>query len=161
MSKEEHASFSDDMSQLLVRELAFPPVAGQVLAYLTVCDPPAQPINELANALLASRSAITQAVALLEERNLVRRTRARGERMDRVAAIFDAARFEQYFDTSSYIEQARLIRQAITLLPVDDKSGRRSGLEEVAALNEFFAEKYTTFKKEWIERLAQLRATNK
>ncbi|RXZ81132.1 MarR family transcriptional regulator [Paenibacillaceae bacterium] len=160
MSTEEHSRFGDDLSQLLVRELAFPPVAGQVLAYLAVCDPATQTINELADALLASRSAITQAVTLLEERNLARRTRTRGERMDRVAAIFDATRLE-YFDTSSFIEQARLIRQAIALLPADDDSGRRCGLEEVAALNEFFAEKYPTFKKEWNERLALLRAAKK
>ena len=39
--------------------------SGRLLGYLAVCDPPEQTIGELAEALLASRSAIAGAVKVL------------------------------------------------------------------------------------------------
>lgn len=150
---DEQLRFCDDLSRFFVREMAFPPVAGRVLAYLAVCNPAAQTINDLADALLASRSAITQAVVLLEGRNMARRTRARGERVDRVAAIFDVSLFERDFDAAGYTQQAALIRRGVALLAEDDDSGRRQGLEQLAALNDFLAEKYPLLKEEWLARL--------
>ena len=41
-------------------------MVGRVLGYLLVCDPSAQTIAELSDALLASRSAITGALNVLE-----------------------------------------------------------------------------------------------
>jgi hypothetical protein len=43
-------------------------MVGRLIGYLSVCDPPDQTIAELADALLASRSAITGAVKTLEAR---------------------------------------------------------------------------------------------
>src|SRR5690242_6766337 len=51
---------------------------GNRVGYLAVCDPPQQTIDELAEALLASRSAITGAVKLLEGYRAVRRERVAG-----------------------------------------------------------------------------------
>jgi hypothetical protein len=155
---DEQLRFSDDLSRFFVREMAFPPVAGRVLAYLATCDPAAQTINDLADALLSSRSAITQAIVLLEGRNMARRTRARGERVDRVAAIFDVSLFERDFDATGYTEQAALIRRGIALLAEDDDSGRRQDLLELVALNDFLAEKYPLLKDEWLARLRSIGA---
>ena len=127
-----------------------------MLGYLAVCDPAEQTINELSDALLASRSAITQAVVLLESQGLARRSRARGERLDRVAARLDVLRFERDFDATSYVEQAALLRRGSALLAPDD-SGRRAALEELAALNDFLAEKLPLLKDEWLARRARLR----
>ena len=66
------------------RRYAFPPMVGRLLGYLAVCDPPEQTIGELAEALLASRSAITGAVGALETMHVISRSRSAGERMDRV-----------------------------------------------------------------------------
>ena len=113
-----------------------------------MCDPAEQSINELADALLASRSAITQAIVLLEGHGLARRTRARGERVDRVAARLDVINFERDLDATGYIEQAALLRRGVALLAPDD-SGRRQALEEIAALNDFLAEKLPLLREEW------------
>lgn len=155
---DDQLEFGDELGGLLARLVKFPPVAGRVLAILLVADPPAQSINELAAALQVSRSAITQAVVLLERQHLARRSRARGERMDRVRAVLDVSVFESDFDPTGHLEQARLIRRALELLPPDDASGRRERLAEAAALNEFFAEKYPALGREWQERLRRLRA---
>src|ERR687898_749471 len=66
------------------RRYGMAPVVGRLLGYLAICDPREQSIAELAEALLASRSAIAGAVKTLEQLGLVRRFRAAGERMDRV-----------------------------------------------------------------------------
>src|SRR5947209_16094948 len=77
-------TFADHMGRFYARRYAFPPMVGRLLGYLTVCDPPEQSIGELADALLASRSAIAGAVKVLEATRVVRRSRPAGERMDRV-----------------------------------------------------------------------------
>src|SRR3954452_20355063 len=77
-------TFADHMGRFYASRYAFPPMVGRLIGYLAVCDPPEQSIGELADALLASRSAITNAVKALETMHLIRRTRVAGERMDRV-----------------------------------------------------------------------------
>jgi len=153
MPTEEQLTFADDLGRWCAREAGFPPVAGRVLGYLAVCDPAEQTINELSDALLASRSAITQAVVLLEGQGLARRTRARGERVDRVAATLDVMMFERDLDAASYLDQAALIRRGIGLLPPDDE-GRRQALGELAALNDFLGERLPLLKEEWRARRA-------
>ena len=159
MPTDEQLRFADHLGRYAVREMDFPPVAGRLLGYLAVCDPAEQTINELADALLASRSAITQAVVLLEGHGMARRTRARGERVDRVAVRLDVMRFERDLDATGYVEQAALLRRGSALLAADD-SGRRPALEELAALNDFLAEKLPLLKDEWLVRRASLRGTD-
>ena len=159
MPTDEQLRFADHLGRYCVSALSFPPVAGRLLGYLAVCDPAAQTINELADALLASRSAITQAVVLLEGQGLARRTRERGERVDRVAARLDVFTFERDLDATSYVEQAALLRRGISLLAPDD-SVRRRALEELAAFNDFLAEKLPSLKDEWLVRRAEVRGTD-
>ncbi len=156
MPTDEQLRFADHLGRYVVREMNLPPVAGRLLGYLGVCDPPAQTINDLADALLASRSAITQAVGLLESVGLVQRTRERGERVDRVAVHLDTDIFERDLDASGYVEQAALLRRGAALLGKKDTSGRRAALEELAALNDFMAEKLPQLKEEWRARRAGL-----
>jgi DNA-binding transcriptional regulator GbsR (MarR family) len=84
MPTDAEITFADHMGRFYARRFAFPPMVGRLIGYLAVADPPEQSIGELADALLASRSAITNAVKVLEAMRLVRRTRVAGERMDRV-----------------------------------------------------------------------------
>ena len=51
-------TFADHMGRFYARRYGFPPMVGRLLGYLSVCEPPEQSIGELAEALLASRSAI-------------------------------------------------------------------------------------------------------
>src|SRR5579863_7866804 len=84
MPTDAELTFADHAGRLYARRYGFPPMVGRLIGYLAVCDPPDQTINELADALLASRSAIANAVKTVEAMGLVSRTRAAGERMDRV-----------------------------------------------------------------------------
>lgn len=156
MPTDDQLRFADHLGRYVVREMNLPPVAGRLLGYLGVCDPAEQTINELADALLASRSAITQAVVLLESIGLVRRSRARGERVDRVAVHLDVDIFERDLDATGYVEQAALLRQGAALLGKNDKSGRREALKELAALNDFMADRLPQLKDEWRVRRSGL-----
>jgi hypothetical protein len=139
--------FADRAGRFYARQYGFPPVTGRLLGYLTVCEPPDQTIAELAEALRASRSAITGSVKQLEGLRAVQRTRAAGDRVDRVS--IDPAGLEpKGFDPSEYLQQAALIREALTLLPNGEKA-RRAVLEEAADLNEFLARRLPELLQEW------------
>ncbi|MDP9207394.1 MAG: MarR family transcriptional regulator, partial [Actinomycetota bacterium] len=84
MPTDAEITFADHAGRLYARRYGMAPVVGRLLGYLAICDPREQSIAELAEALLASRSAIAGAVKSLEQLGLVRRSRAAGERMDRV-----------------------------------------------------------------------------
>ncbi len=159
MPSNEQLTFADHVGRRYVQEQNVPPVAGRLLGYLAVCEPATQTINELADALLASRSAITQAVVLLEGRGVVQRSRARGERVDRVSARLDRLISEQDYDPASYIDMAALLRRGAALL-TDDGSGRREVLEEWATLYDFLAERMPLLKEEWLARRATLRGSD-
>ena len=140
-------TFADHMGRFYARRYAYPPMVGRLLGYLAVCDPPEQSIGELAEALLASRSAITGAVKLLEGYHAVRRTRAAGDRVDHVS--LDPAGLEPNgFDAAVYREMAALAREALTLL-TDAPPDRRAVLEDVAALGDFLAERMPALLDEW------------
>ena len=131
------------MGRFYARRYAFPPMVGRLIGYLLVCDPPEQSIGDLADTLLASRSAITNAVKSLETMRLIRRTRVAGERMDRVR-----------LDPNS--------PQAMGLDVVRDAPAeRRALLLEMSEFKDFVIEQVDRMKQEWLERRATLVAAGK
>ncbi len=142
--------FADRAGRFYSRQYGFPPVTGRLLGYLAVCDPPQQTIGDLAEALRASRSAITGAVSQLEALRAVQRVRAAGERVDRVS--IDPAGLEpKGFDPAEYELQAALAREAVALLP-EGAVARRAVLEEAAALSDFLAKRLPEVLDEWRAR---------
>jgi DNA-binding Lrp family transcriptional regulator len=132
------------------------PMVGRLLGYLAVCEPREQSIAELAEALLASRSAIAGAVSALENLGYIRRSRAAGERMDRVRIDLTGPR-AMGFDTSEYREQGDLAREGLQML-ADASPGRRAVLLEWAAFADFLVERLPDLEQEWKARREALRA---
>ena len=62
MPNDAELTYADHVGRFYARRYAFPPMVGRLLGYLAVCDPSEQSIGDLAEALLASRSAIAGAV---------------------------------------------------------------------------------------------------
>jgi hypothetical protein len=60
MTTDAELIFADHAGRFYARQYGFPPVAGRLLGYLIICDPPQRTIADLAKALLASRSAIAR-----------------------------------------------------------------------------------------------------
>jgi MarR family len=156
MPTDEEITFADHTGRFYARRYGMAPMVGRLLGYLAVCDPPEQSITELADALLASRSAIAGAVNTLENLRLIQRSRAAGERMDRVR-IDMSSPHATGFDLAEYREQGELAREGLRFLQ-DAPPQRRAILLEWAAFADFLVERLPRLEQEWKERRAALQA---
>jgi DNA-binding MarR family transcriptional regulator len=147
-------TFADHMGRFCARRYAFPPMVGRLLGYLAVCDPPEQSIGELADALLASRSAITGAVKALEISHGIRRTRAAGERMDRVRIDLSSPQLLG-MDLTEYEELRDIAGEGLEVLR-GAPAERRAVLLEMHAFAEFLLEQMPRFQQEWQARREKL-----
>jgi DNA-binding transcriptional regulator GbsR (MarR family) len=152
-------TFADHMGRFYARRFAFPPMVGRLIGFLAVCDPPEQSIGELADALLASRSAITNAVKSLETMRLVRRTRVAGERMDRVR-LDPTSPQAMGLDTTEYEEMSELVREGLEVVR-DAPPERQALLREWAEFADFVIEQVKRMQREWVEHRAALVAAGK
>ena len=149
MPSDGEITFADHAGRFYARRYGMAPIVGRLLGYLAVCDPREQSIKELADALLASRSAIAGAVNTLESLGLIRRSRTAGERMDRVCIDLSSPR-AMGFDLSEYQEQGELAREGLRHLE-DAPPERRAILLEWAALADFLVERLPVLEQEWKE----------
>jgi DNA-binding MarR family transcriptional regulator len=158
MPSDGEITFADHMGRFYARRYGMAPMVGRLMGYLAVCEPREQSISELADALLASRSAIAGAVNTLERLGLIRRSRAAGERMDRVC--IDLSSQLAGFDPSEYREQGELAQEGLRLL-AGATLERRAVLLEWAALADFLVDRLPGLEQEWKERREALRAAGK
>lgn len=156
MPADAELTFADHMGRFYARRYAYPPMVGRLLGYLAVCDPPDQTIGELAEALLASRSAITGAVKALEATDAIRRSRSAGERMDRVRLDLSSPK-SRGFDLTEYQELGDLAREGLEVV-ADAPVERRAVLLEMVAFAEFLCDRLSVLQKEWIAHREALRA---
>ncbi len=156
MPRDEEITFADHLGRHYARRYAYPPMVGRVLGYLLVCDPPAQTIAQLSDALLASRSAITGALDVMERIGAVHRSRAAGERMDRVRVDLSSAQ-SRGFDVAEYRELADLAREGLQVLK-DASAERRATLVEMEAFADWLVERTQLMQQEWEAHRDALRA---
>ena len=150
-------TFANHMGRFYARRYSFPPMVGRLLGYLAVCDPPDQTIGELAEALLASRSAITGAVKSLETLHAISRSRSAGERMDRVRLDMSSPQ-SRGMDVSEYDELGQLAREGLEVLR-DAPTERQAILLEISAFADFLVEQIPKLDQVWLSRRAELVAS--
>lgn len=156
MPSDAEITFADHAGRFYARRYGMAPMVGRVIGYLAVCDPREQSVAELADALLASRSAIAGAVNTLETIGLIGRSRAAGERMDRVWIDLSSSR-AMGFDITEYEEQGNLAREGLRVLE-NAPSERQEILLEWVAFSDFLVERLPVLEKEWKEHREELRA---
>ena len=157
MPTDAEITFADHMGRFYARRYSFPPMAGRLLGYLAVCDPPDPTIGELAEALLASRSAIAGAVKVLETIQVVQRSRVAGERMDRVRIDLSSPQ-AMGMDVSEYRELLEMAREGLEVLRGAPPE-RRAALLEMSAFADFLVEEIPRLKHEWEARRQALVAS--
>src|SRR6266852_582634 len=145
MPTDAEITFADHAGRFYARRYGMAPMVGRLLGYLAICDPREQSIAELAEALLASRSAIAGAVKTVDTLGLIRRSRAAGERMDRIWIDMTSAR-STGFDVTEYQEQGDLAREG------------RAVLVEWAAFADFLVARLPELEKDWKAHRESLRA---
>jgi MarR family len=156
MPTDAEITFADHAGRLYARRYGMAPMVGRLLGYLAICDPREQTIAELAEALLASRSAITGAINTLEHLGLIRRSRAAGERMDRIWIDMSSTQATG-FDVAEYQEQGDLAREGLALL-AEESPRRRAVLLEWAAFADFLVARLPELEKDWKAHRESLRA---
>ena len=157
MPSDAEITFADHAGRFYARRYGMAPMVGRLIGYLAVCDPREQSIGELAEALLASRSAIASAINTLETLRLIRRSRTAGERMDRVRIDPSSPNAMGGFDVSEYREMAELAREGLRLL-AEAPPERKAILLEWAAFSDFLVERLPVLEQEWKAHREALRA---
>jgi hypothetical protein len=77
----DESEFVEEMGQFLA-SLGMTPMAGRMWGWLLICDPPEQTAGDIADALHASRGAISGTARLLATSGLIRRTTRPGDRRE-------------------------------------------------------------------------------
>jgi DNA-binding transcriptional regulator GbsR (MarR family) len=83
------SQFVEEMGQFL-GSLGMTPMAGRMWGFLLICDPPEQTAGQIADALHASRGAISGTARLLAGPGLIRRTTRPGDRREYFSAPAEA-----------------------------------------------------------------------
>jgi hypothetical protein len=159
MPTDAEITFADHAGRFYARRYSFPPMIGRLVGYLALCEPREQSIAELADALLASRSAIAGAVKALEAMQLVVRSRAAGERLDRVRINLNSPN-AMGMDPSEYQELGDLAREGLEVI-ADAPLERRATLLEMAEFSDFLVEQMPLLAQAWEQRRAALVAAGK
>lgn len=146
MIKDEVITYADHMGRYNAQRHGLPPVMGRVIGYLSVCEPMEQSINDIADALLTSRSAVNGALKMLESQKLITRRRPAGTRADLIS--LNPISMDNGFDPSEYKELAELAREGLKILK-DASPERRESLEATASLGDFLAERLPQLYREW------------
>jgi DNA-binding MarR family transcriptional regulator len=147
MNRDKVLVFSDHVGRFYAERYGFSPVAGRLIGYLYVCEPAQNSINDIADALLTSRSAINNAVKMLEIQKLIHRSRPAGTRADLIS--LNPLGWENMgFDPTEYKQMASLACEGLELLG-NASPERRQALEVVVSLNEFLAERLPQLYEEW------------
>jgi predicted ArsR family transcriptional regulator len=157
MAAESELAFVDQLGRFFARQYGLPPVTGRVLGWLLICDPPEQTAAEIAEALQTSRSAVGSAIASLENQGQIQRTRAAGERADRVS-FHPEADVRSLESPVEYGAMLALARHGLEVLR-DAPAARRARLVGAVAFYEFLLERMPALADEWRARRDALQAS--
>ncbi|SEG91430.1 DNA-binding transcriptional regulator GbsR, MarR family [Nonomuraea solani] len=147
---EAELEFVDDVAGFFARE-GMPLIAGRVIGWLLISDPPEQSAAELADVLRVSRSSISSATRLLTPSGLVKGVRRRGDRQEYFRIEPDgwsrmlAAR---YAKTAAFRE----ITEAGLRTLANGTSERRERLAGVNELYRFLEEELPALWERWEAR---------
>ena len=134
------AAFVEEMGQFLGSS-GMTPMAGRMWAWLLICEPPEQTASDLAEALHASRGAISGTARLLASAGLIRRMRRRGDRREYFTAPPGALRSLLTGAGASYRRFREITEDGLVAL-ADRPPSARARLQEVHDAYLFFEREY-------------------
>ncbi|MEV0385362.1 MarR family transcriptional regulator [Nonomuraea sp. NPDC050643] len=142
--------FVDDVAVFFARE-GMPLIAGRVIGWLLISDPPEQSAAQLAAVLRVSRSSISSATRLLTPSGLVEGVRRRGERQEYFRMAPDGwSRMlaGRYAKTTAFRE----ITEAGLRVLADSPGTRRERLANVHELYRFLEAELPALWERWEAR---------
>ena len=132
-------------------DMSLPRMAGRILGWLFISDPPYQSIGELAEALMASKGSISTMTRLLIQLNLIERFSLSGVRHD-----YFRIRPEGWHHLAKQRgDQIKVMRQlcerALELLR-GEAQDNREWLEEMHDMYAFFEREFPALVERWEQR---------
>jgi hypothetical protein len=139
--------FAEEMG-LVFEHSGGPPLAGRVLGWLLVCDPPHQTAGEIGAALGASKAGISGALRTLQLTGLVEPVAVPGSRAEHVQVKVGA--FSRVLDDklSSFAEMQALAQRGLDLLD-DAGAPRRARLAELHRFYTFLLDEMSGVSQRW------------
>ena len=138
---------------LLFEFTGLPRMAGRILGWLLICDPPHQSTGELAEVLQASKGSISTMIRLLIQAGMVERTGVPGKRRDyfRITLGTWSVLIEQRQAQIAAVRQ--LAEHGLELLAGED-CHRLARLREMRDFHAFFERELPVLIESWeLERL--------
>ncbi len=133
---------------LFFEQSGLPPMAGRVLGWLLICDPPQQSPSELGKALMASKGSISTATRLLIQIGLIERINLPGIRHDYFRIKPGAWRQMLQRNLEQVTVVRRLAEQGLEL--AGGKSAlTRQWLEDMRSLYCFFEKELPLLMERW------------
>ena len=158
MRQSEERSFVEEVG-IVFEQTGLPRMAGRILGWLMVSDPPHQSTDQLTEALVASKGSISTSTRLLIQIGLIERVSLSGVRHDyfRIRPGAWQHLIKQSVDQVTVLRQ--LAERGLEL--VEGKASlTRQWLEEMRDMYAFFEREYPDllerWEKEWEKRRAQL-----
>ena len=113
-------AFIDEFQRVFEDTENMPPMAGRLLAYLMVCDPPEQTFESLQVALSASAGSISTMSQLLLERGLITRFRPPKSRRDYLSVHRNMPMRLLQDNIRSVLIMHDLAEEGVRLVPADN-----------------------------------------
>ncbi len=130
--------FVEEMGQFLAG-LGMTPMAGRMWGWLLICDPPEQTAADIAEALQASRGAISGTARILATSGLIRRGTHPGDRREYFSAPPEALE-SMIGSAASIYRQMRTIAERGLAATTDRSPQARARLEEFRDVMAFVEE---------------------
>ena len=133
---------------LFVEGAGLPRMAGRILGWLLICDPPEQTMQDLTHALQASKSSISTMTRLLIQFRMVERVSLPGKRRDyyRVPPDFWERWLEE--SVSKVAEFRKMAARGLDLLH-DEPASRRQRLQAMHDVYLLLEQAYPRMVAEW------------
>jgi DNA-binding transcriptional regulator GbsR (MarR family) len=133
---------------LYFEQSGFPRMPGRILAWLLICDPPHQSINQLVKALHASKSSVSTGIKHLIEAGFAEKMSFPGVRCDyvRLRPHFDTTSIERFIvRISGFGKFAERWLSLLNDLPLS----RLEKLKVMKKVNEFMGKEISKVLKQW------------
>jgi DNA-binding transcriptional regulator GbsR (MarR family) len=129
------SAFVEEMGQTLAG-YGMTPMAGRMWGWLLICDPAEQTAGEIADALQASRGAISGTARILAGAGMIRRTTRRGDRREYFSAPPEALEHFLRSAGQTYRQIREVAERGLAAL-ADRPAAQRERLEEMRDLLAF------------------------
>ncbi len=140
-------------------QVGLPRMTGRILAWLLICDPPEQTMNDLTEVLQASKSSISTGSRMLMQFDFIERISLPGERKDYYRLLPHLWTRVLAAKQGQLTDFLQLAERGLALLS-DTETQRRERLEEMHDLYAFMEVEYPKLLERWRTERSQRTQTS-